>query len=141
MSEDRTVLSGDKTVLSTEDKTQLSSGVQSSTLSKGKNFKTFREYTVDKQLHTSGSEADIFVINKSDNSYVLKLYRYGMEPKPELLNKLKEMSDTYPEHIVGIYETGYDEETGRWYEIQEHIKHGSLKDLLQRYSKICKHYI
>lgn len=89
---------------------------------------TFQDYTIIEQFPTSGSEADIYLVEKEAKKYVLKLYRFGLEPKREVVEKLKFLSDNHPKDIVKIYEIEFDQPTKRWYEIQEYIEHGSLED-------------
>jgi serine/threonine protein kinase len=59
----------------------------------------------------------------------LKLYRHRLEPKIEILNRITEISRRHSDCFVLFHETGFDEVTGRWYELQEYIPSGSLKDL------------
>ena len=90
---------------------------------------SFQDYAVVEQFPTSGSEADIYLVQKDNQKYVLKLYRFGLEPKREVVEKLQELSQNHPKDIVKIYDIAYDESLRRWYEIQEYIEHGSLDDL------------
>lgn len=52
----------------------------------------------------------------------------GMNPKEEILRKTKAISDQHVSYFVRIFETGFDEKHKRWYEIQEYIQNGSLKE-------------
>jgi hypothetical protein len=56
-------------------------------LSKGTIF--LNEYEIVEPIKAISGEADIFKVRKDNNFYALKLYRYGMEPKEELLKKIK----------------------------------------------------
>jgi len=88
----------------------------------------FHDYTILEQFPTYGSQADIYIIQRDYQKYVLKLYRFGLEPKLEIVEKLKFLSQNYPDDIVQIYEIAYDNTLKRWYEIQEHIEYGSLEN-------------
>ena len=46
----------------------------------------FRDYNITQQLPTSGGESDIYVAEKGPDAFILKLYRYKIEPKIEVIN-------------------------------------------------------
>ncbi len=116
----RTVAESDKTIAEKKSGSSLEFKISS-----------FRDYPVLRQYPASGGEADIYLLEKESDKRILKLYRYGMNPKKDILRQVKELSDTFPEHIVRIYEYGYDDRTGRWYEIQEYAEYGSLRDFVK----------
>jgi hypothetical protein len=84
------------------------------------------------RLPTAGAEADLFVVQPVDGAvaggecFVVKLYRYGVTPKTEVLERVRCGN---PEHLVRIFEFGESE--GHWYEVMEHIANGSLRQLLK----------
>lgn len=78
----------------------------------------------------AGSEADIYLIDYQGREAVLRLYRLGQKPKPEVFSQLTEISQNMGSLMVEVFETGQDEETNRWYEVQEYIPHGSLAHLM-----------
>jgi serine/threonine protein kinase len=90
---------------------------------------TFRGWPVIEQLPTKGAEADIFIVETYGTKCALKLYRHKLEPKIEILNRITEISRRNSNCFVLFYETGFDETTGRWYELQEYMPAGSVKDL------------
>jgi serine/threonine protein kinase len=89
----------------------------------------FRGWRILEQLPTRGAEADIFIARAYGERHVLKLYRNRMEPKLEVLNKIADISRRNSHCFVVFAEAGFDEETGRWYELQEYIPGGSLREL------------
>lgn len=93
--------------------------------------KFYNGYQIVKPLSTLGAEADLYLVEKDKKEYVLKLYRHGINPSKDLSHKLSYISEKYSEDIVRIYETKFSEEWGRWFEIQEFAKFGSLKSLLK----------
>jgi serine/threonine protein kinase len=95
-------------------------------------LQTFQLYSVVEQLPSKGAESDIYIIEKESQKYILKLYRYGIEPKKEILDKLYSLSQKYPKDLVKIYKTGYDEVIQRWFEIQEYLQNGSLKEFKEQ---------
>ena len=97
---------------------------------------TFRGYKVLNQFPAMGAEADAFLIEKNDQKFFLKLYRKGIEPKIEVLRKIKAVSEKLPQHVALIYEVGLDEETGRYFEVIEYIPGGNLKDLIKKIQNI-----
>jgi len=90
----------------------------------------FQDFKTIKQFPTSGAEADIYLLEKEGEQFVLKLYRFNMKPSRDMIDKLKDLGRKYPEDIIEIYDIGFDEALHRWYELQEYAKFGSLKDLM-----------
>ncbi|MDR1979104.1 MAG: protein kinase [Synergistaceae bacterium] len=97
-------------------------------LSLGKG-KLFRDWTILEQLPTRGAEADIYLAEAGRERCVLKLYRHRIEPQIEVLNRVAEISRTYSRCFVVFRDVGFDDDTGRWYELQEYIPMGSLQDI------------
>lgn len=93
--------------------------------------RVFQEYRLIRQLPAAGGEADIWIIQRGTTYNILKLYRLGIEPNHEVLKKVSKITKTIPQNIVKILSFGYDEETTRWFEIQEYARDGSLKDLIR----------
>jgi serine/threonine protein kinase len=94
-------------------------------------LKTFRGCKVLEELPARGGEADNYILECNGIKAFLKLYRKGLSPKVDL-KRLQEISRVYKEHLVEIYDTGYDQQTGRYYEIMEYIEHGDLRNLLNQ---------
>jgi serine/threonine protein kinase len=92
----------------------------------------FKEWDVIKEFPAEGGEADIYLLRSGKEYRVLKLYRRGMEPKPEVLKKIKELTDSLTDHVIKLYEYGKDPSTGRWYELLEFAKYGNLKQFLRK---------
>lgn len=88
--------------------------------------------SVMRQLPTQGSEADIFVVDDGAGEKILKLYRLGLDPKREVLDRYEAISAQYPEHVVQVFRTGRDQETGRWFELLELVHYGSVADWLEK---------
>ena len=102
--------------------------VASSVLIEGR--RTFRGMNVLEQLPTRGAEADIYLLQgENDEQHILKLYRHRMEPKIKILKRVEEISRANSRFFVVFRDSGFDEETGRWYELQEYFHLGSLKDV------------
>ena len=89
----------------------------------------FREYLVTKPLPTKGSEADLYLIQKEGQDFILKLYRNAMAPKQEVLSKIWALSRENPHQLVSILDVGFDAACARWYEIMEYLPLGSLRDI------------
>jgi len=94
-------------------------------------LKTFRGCKILEELPARGGEADNYILECNGKKAFLKLYRKGLSPKVDL-KRLQEISRSYKEHLVEIYDTGYDQQTGRYYEIMEYIEHGDLRNLLNQ---------
>src|SRR5690606_38332806 len=65
-------------------------------------------FAIDEQLKAAGSEADLFVVRDkaSGAQAVLKLYRHGIEPDTEVLERV---SRAAPDQLVHLFEYGRDE--------------------------------
>ncbi|MDR1041610.1 MAG: protein kinase [Deltaproteobacteria bacterium] len=88
---------------------------------------SFQGYPVERSLSSAGGEADIYVIRDGAGSeYVLRLFRQGREPKPEVFGRLAELSARLGGMICQTYRTGRDEASGKWFEIQEYVRQGDL---------------
>jgi formylglycine-generating enzyme required for sulfatase activity/serine/threonine protein kinase len=85
-------------------------------------------YTIIKQLEVASGEADLFIIeNPSKQTLVLKYYRPMIEPKNEIHEILKSLPES---SVIKLLETGKTS-TGRFFEIQEYAKFGSLSEYLK----------
>ncbi|KJU81289.1 Serine/threonine protein kinase domain protein [Candidatus Magnetobacterium bavaricum] len=131
---DVTIVEGDKTVR--EERTIIqpkSPASQQPTVSPAspQPLRKFNDYTIIKEFPAKGAEADIYLLRQGKNNLVLKLYRLGVTPGLDVLKKTQQLSAMFPEHIVSIKEYGLDQRSGRWYEIQEYARYGSLKDYLR----------
>lgn len=89
-------------------------------------LKSFREFKILQEFSAHGGEADTYLIESGNEKRFLKLYRKGLAPKEDVLKKLYDLSRKLPEHVVFVYDYGYDEKTQRYYEILEYIEFGSL---------------
>ncbi len=88
-----------------------------------------------------GGEGDIYRVVKDEHNYILKLYRYGIEPPFSSINKIKDISRENNENLVEIYETGYDSESRRYYEVMEEIKFGNMSEVKDVVLKNVKSFI
>jgi len=96
------------------------------------------KYLIIRQLEVHSGEADLFLIEDDlKQDYVLKLYRPKIEPKEEIIKTLKLLSEKC---VIKIVETGKTFD-GRFYEIQEFAKNGSLREYLKNNSPVSKEFI
>ncbi len=107
---------------------QKSSAAPLGTLTSPLLLNNFKDFTIVKEFPAKGAEADIHLIKQGTNEFILKLYRKGLAPGIDVLKKAQHLSTAFPEHIISIKDYGLDQNSGRWYEIQEYAKYGSLKD-------------
>src|SRR5437868_418434 len=94
----------DNTIIEDDDSTLLeeNNAITDKFIRVNQDIKTFKGYSVIKQFSTSGSEADIYLIEKDKKNFILKLYRYGISPKEEIIFKIKKLSEEFPEYFVKI---------------------------------------
>src|ERR1700693_3743516 len=77
-------------------------------------------------MMVASGEADLWLAVGADGRrVVIKVYRWGVRPKAEIIEKLGAVSR---ECVVEVYERGVLPD-GQHYEVLEHICHGSLADL------------
>lgn len=88
-------------------------------------------FILTSQLPTMGAEADIYIARYKSDTEILKLYRYGIDPKQEIIERYSRVSHECPEHVVQVRRYGIDRDSGRWYELLEYIEHGSVADAIQ----------
>ena len=62
----------------------------------------FRNYKIIRELPTKSTEADIFVVSKDGIEYILKKYRKGFDPKQEILQAIKVLSENYPDNLESL---------------------------------------
>ncbi|MDR2461094.1 MAG: protein kinase [Deltaproteobacteria bacterium] len=96
-------------------------------------FTSFQGYKVLRSLSSLGAEADIYVISKSGSpECILRLYRDMIEPDAKVLDKLFELRKLLKDRVVLTLQHGFDNETDRYYEIQEFMPLGDLSQHLQK---------
>jgi tRNA A-37 threonylcarbamoyl transferase component Bud32 len=83
---------------------------------------------VEQQFPTAGAEADVYLVRErsSQSLRVLKLYRPGLKPKSEVLDRVARGESR---HLIRLHEHG--ESGGLWYELLEYARYGSLRTLMQ----------
>ncbi len=84
----------------------------------------FLRYTLLAPLEVTSGEADLWFVRHDQTEYVLKLYRYGIEPKAVMTQKLQALA---AQHVVKLEEHG--KFGNRAYEVLEKIEHGDLRKL------------
>ncbi len=95
---------------------------------------TFRNYMIIQQLRVAAGQSDVYAVRKTeggdDQSYLLKIYKYDVSLPEKVLDRIMAISKDHPENLIRMYEVGLDEETGRYFEIQEFIQHASLNRIV-----------
>lgn len=90
------------------------------------------EFQLIRALPVRGAEADLYLVRDAEGEKILKVYRPGVNPDPEIIERCERVSRECPEHVVGIYGIGFDAASGRWRELMEYIPNGSVADWLER---------
>lgn len=85
-----------------------------------------RDWRLAKPLQVASAEADLWMLTNplTQEQAVLKLFRYGIRPKPEIQAAVRRLKYS---SVVSVLATG--EVDGRQFEIQEFIRCGSLAQL------------
>lgn len=92
-------------------------------------LRNFREYEIIEQLPAQGGEADIYVVSKNGKRFILKLYRFGIDPNLDSLKKIKEITNKNQRNFINILEIG--KEDTRFFEIMEEASFGNLNKLIE----------
>jgi len=101
------------------------------TTSSSSTIHSFQDYEIIQELPAGGAEADNFLIQKNHTQFFLKLYRKGINPNIELLINLKELSQELKEHVVEIFDVGFDNQLQRYFEIMEFVPYGDIRPLIK----------
>ncbi|MCC6532736.1 MAG: serine/threonine-protein kinase [Burkholderiales bacterium] len=90
--------------------------------------KLAQRFDIEQPLKAAGGEADLFIVRDrtSAEAAVLKLYRHGIEPPTDVLERVTRAA---PDQLVRLIEHGRDQ--GVPYELLEYCQHGSLRTLLK----------
>ncbi len=83
----------------------------------------FFGYEVGERLSANSGEAEIYFAIKNNKNYIIKHYYPNFRPKYEILEKLKGIN--HPD-IINLHE--YGNQDGRFFEIMDFAKGGSLSD-------------
>jgi serine/threonine protein kinase len=95
------------------------------------NIQISRTYPILREFSHAGVGGDVCLIDRNGSQSILKFYRSDRVPNEEGIRKAKRLSEQLSNFVIRIYEYGFDENTKRWYVIQEYAKQGSLKDLAE----------
>lgn len=90
---------------------------------------SFRGNKIIEEFKAIGAEADVYLIEKGNKEYFLKLYRKGINLNADILKTIKELSHSYT-YFAELFEYGFDESLGRYYELSEYIENGDLKHVV-----------
>jgi serine/threonine protein kinase len=84
-------------------------------------------YRIVQPMPAAGGEADLLLVAAvaDGQRYVIKIYRYGIVVKPEVLAKI---SAAAPEQVIRLVE--YGQADGHGYEVLEYVPDGSLRQRL-----------
>lgn len=84
-----------------------------------------KSYKLISKISDSSTEAEIYLISRNDTNYAFKFYYPFVKPKPEIVEKLKNLN--HPD-ILSILDYGYF--NNRFFEILPYADKGSLNDQL-----------
>ena len=84
-------------------------------------------YRIVQPMPAAGGEADLLLVEAlaDGQRYVIKIYRYGIVVKPEVLAKISAVA---PEQVIRLME--YGQADGHGYEVLEYVPDGSLRPWL-----------
>jgi hypothetical protein len=87
----------DKTVLDTQNSTSVKTVIEQDTsgIAPG-TLQTFRGGKVVKEFEALGAEADVFVLERGNKKFFLKLYRKGIKIDEEVFSAIQKLSREHP---------------------------------------------
>ncbi len=86
-------------------------------------------YTVSKHLDASGAQADCYLLTDKDGTTVFaKVYRRGLRPKPEILQRLRGAA---PEHVIRLLAFDAGDDGRQAWELLEYAPFGTLGDFIR----------
>jgi len=86
-----------------------------------------KQWKIVSEMESRGAEADLLIVANDAGEYrVAKIYRSGIQPKTDVLEKV---GGTDFEHVVELFDHGKSD--GRAYELLEYVEGGSLEDLIR----------
>jgi len=126
---EKTVHLGDNDVISSG-KSSPTNAILDPSLSKKNHFELNEEsYKIVKMLSQKTTEAQIYLVEKNNDHFVLKLYYPSIRPKTELLKILRKMRH---ENIIEVFSYGdyHDKASGdvRFYELMEFAEGGDVEN-------------
>jgi serine/threonine protein kinase len=95
------------------------------------NIQISRTYPILREFSHEDVSGDVYLIDRNGSQSILKFYRSESVPNEDAMRKAKALSEQLSNFVLRIYEYGFDENTKRWYAMQEYAKQGSLKDLAE----------
>jgi serine/threonine protein kinase len=113
-----------------DDRTDTENYGTKDTTGKKFNIRISRTYPILREFTHAGIRGNTYLIEQNGLESILKFYSSDIVPNEEVIRKAKKLSERLHNLIIRIYEYGYDENTKRWYAIQEYAKYGSLKDIV-----------
>jgi serine/threonine protein kinase len=90
-----------------------------------------RTYPLLRELADTGGNGDACLIEYNGLETILKFYESNFIPHEDAVKRLKKLSEELKDSVVHIHEYGYDENTERWYVVEEYATFGSLKEFYE----------
>ena len=96
----------------------------------------FRGYRIVRELASRGAEAEIYLVERIKAAAeggvpcILKLYGAHARPRRDILERIRTLGESNPRDFLRVIEADFDPGSGRWFEVQEHARCGSLQDAL-----------
>lgn len=94
--------------------------------------KIISNISVENRLAYFGGEADVYKVKFEGGKYIVKIYRQGIVPKVEILQKIKEVCSIKPKNLIQLLSYGFSSKHNCWYEILEYAPYGTLKEYIQK---------
>lgn len=88
------------------------------------------DWEICRRFPASGGEADIYLVRRDSERRIFKLYRWGIQPKVEVLDRLIGLGRSFPHLFVQVLDRGIEPESRRFFEMEEFFPEGSLRDCL-----------
>ena len=90
-----------------------------------------KSFPLMQSLPQAGEGKDVYLVEHDGTPRILKFFNPEMIPGEEFFRRAKDLSERLHAVFLTIHEYGFDENTRRWYMIQEYAAHGSLQTLAE----------
>lgn len=102
----------------------------------------FLEFEVVKPLEKNRSDADLYLIKKDNNEFLLTLYKSGITAPRDILLQAQSLSRHEENHFALILQCGYSEEYERDYSITRLSEFGTLRSRrIRNYKRLIRQVV
>jgi len=107
-----------------DEKTDTKNSASKDSTDSKSNIQISRTYLVLREIAHAVGRGDTYLIEHNGLESILKFYVSDIVLNEDAIKRVKEFSEELQNSIIRIHEYGYDENTERWYVIEEYATYG-----------------